>query len=354
MRLTNNFQLIIHAPNIHSGGGRTLLISLLQNSVEMIDVQFLLNERMSSVVEKKYLSQVKFFKSTFLGRIKAEYWLRINSNGRPILAFGNLPPIFPNPSKIFLFIQNKYLVTNYSTKSFPFFTRIRILIEKIWLNFFKSNVDVFIVQTTSMKKIFADKNYYKNKKIIVLPIMDLNFNLLKHANTIEGGDFTFIYPASGEPHKNHKNLILSWVELSKEDIFPDLILTLDPKKNIKLLKWIELQKALHNLRIINQGSLEDSDVNLLIGNCSALVYPSLFESFGIPLLVARKIEVPIIASELDFVRDVSSPKETFDPNSPTSIARAVKRFMGINMLIENTINPKNFYEKIFGINSVID
>jgi hypothetical protein len=35
-----------------------------------------------------------------------------------------------------------------------------------------------------------------------------------------------------------------------------------------------------------------------------------------------------LASELDFVRDVIEPVETFDPDSPTSIARAVKRFLG--------------------------
>ena len=39
--------------------------------------------------------------------------------------------------------------------------------------------------------------------------------------------------------------------------------------------------------------------------------------------------MPVIASERDFVRDVSVPRETFDPVSPRSIAAAVRRFMNV-------------------------
>jgi hypothetical protein len=47
------------------------------------------------------------------------------------------------------------------------------------------------------------------------------------------------------------------------------------------------------------------------------------------VLVARVIKA---ASELDYVRDVLDPEQSFDPESATSIARAVKRFMGWEIL----------------------
>ena len=37
--------------------------------------------------------------------------------------------------------------------------------------------------------------------------------------------------------------------------------------------------------------------------------------------------LPVIAPELDYVRDVIQPAETFDPSSPLSISRAVRRFL---------------------------
>ena len=39
--------------------------------------------------------------------------------------------------------------------------------------------------------------------------------------------------------------------------------------------------------------------------------------------------MPVLASEMDYVRDVLDPEQTFDPISVTSIARAIKRFMGV-------------------------
>ena len=48
-----------------------------------------------------------------------------------------------------------------------------------------------------------------------------------------------------------------------------------------------------------------------------------------PLIEAKQAGLPILASELDYVRDVLDPDQTFDPNSDISIARAVKRYLGI-------------------------
>jgi glycosyltransferase involved in cell wall biosynthesis len=46
------------------------------------------------------------------------------------------------------------------------------------------------------------------------------------------------------------------------------------------------------------------------------------------LLEAASCGLPIVAAECDYVRDVVTPVETFDPESAVSIARAVRRFLG--------------------------
>ena len=60
-----------------------------------------------------------------------------------------------------------------------------------------------------------------------------------------------------------------------------------------------------------------------------MIFPSTSESFGLPLVEAAHLGLPILAPELDYVRDVCSPVQTFDPTSPLSIARAVKRFLKV-------------------------
>jgi glycosyltransferase involved in cell wall biosynthesis len=71
-----------------------------------------------------------------------------------------------------------------------------------------------------------------------------------------------------------------------------------------------------------------AEIDAAYRQSGALIFPSLTESFGLPLIEARGRDLPILAGELDYVRDVCVPVETFDPRSPRSIARAVKRHLG--------------------------
>lgn len=108
-----------------------------------------------------------------------------------------------------------------------------------------------------------------------------------------------------------------------------LKLTLDKDRFSDLCSWIEQQTGQCRLNIVNLGNLPHEQVKELYAQVSALIYPSNFESFGLPLIEARQAGLPILASELDFVRDVIDPEQTFDPESAISIARAVKRFLRI-------------------------
>ena len=89
------------------------------------------------------------------------------------------------------------------------------------------------------------------------------------------------------------------------------------------------------------------DVQPLYRSASALVYPSLLESFGLPLTEAKACGLPVIAAELDVVRDVLDPVQAFDPLSPTSIARAVIRFMGIDEP-RTHYTPQEFLDRLDG------
>jgi glycosyltransferase involved in cell wall biosynthesis len=82
----------------------------------------------------------------------------------------------------------------------------------------------------------------------------------------------------------------------------------------------------------------------LYSQSHALIFPSLSESLGLPLLEASLRNLPIVASEKDFVRDSVVPVETFDPLSHVSIARSVMRFMKINENHEKIHNTKDIID----------
>jgi glycosyltransferase involved in cell wall biosynthesis len=140
--------------------------------------------------------------------------------------------------------------------------------------------------------------------------------------------FDFLYVASGEPHKNHRNLVDGWCKLAEAGHFPSLCITVDDYIFPDLCSWIDERIAFYGLKIINLGNIPACDVKLLYRQVGALIFPSKFESLGLPLIEARQARLPIIAPEVDYVRDILDPVEAFDPGSPISIARAVRRFLG--------------------------
>jgi glycosyltransferase involved in cell wall biosynthesis len=159
---------------------------------------------------------------------------------------------------------------------------------------------------------------------------------------------SFVYVASGEPHKNHRPLIEAWCLLAKEGLFPSLCLTLDETRFARLYKDIDELRQRYDLKVTNAAELSHKDVLALYKKADALIYPSTFESFGLPLIEARQAGLPVLAAELDYVRDVIDPEQTFDPESPISIARAVKRFIKSDEPALPLLDAKKFLEQVVG------
>ena len=102
----------------------------------------------------------------------------------------------------------------------------------------------------------------------------------------------------------------------------------------------------HCLNIEIKSNLSRDEIINLYKYSTALIYPSFFESYGLPLVEAVQFNLPVIASELDYVRDILDPEFTFNPNSPKSISRSVKRFLNINDQKTEIVTAKEFLLRI--------
>lgn len=324
-------RFFIHAMNVHNGGGRTLLNSLL-NAFEGDEVSLTVDERFPLPANMSNSVRVKKVAPTVFSRFGAERWLAHNVGSEDIvLCFGNLPPLFKLRGKTFVFVQNRYLIDNIPLDNFPLKVRLRLLMERLWLAKRSNNVDSFIVQTLSMKKLL-DKEVLGKVPVHVYPFISCPEGYVRcfpHVASVEVGSFDFVYVASGEPHKNHQQLIEAWCLLAQEGLFPSLTLTVDELQFAELYSKMVQNIVQCQLNVVNIGNVSHNQIAQLYREADALIYPSTFESFGLPLVEARQAGLAVLASELDYVRDVLDPEQGFDPNSATSIARAVKRFMGV-------------------------
>lgn len=327
-------RLFIHAPNIHQGGGRTLLEILVFSGFSEGKALLVADSRMTFSKEVPDDYFIKWVDPTVSERFKAELWLKREVRREDVvLCLGSLPPLFRLPAYTTVFVQNRYLIDDDELKDFPRRTQLRLSVERQWLRRNSRYADAFVVQTPAMCRSMLASGFAADEQITILP-----FTEESGGNNVPIGtegkkratspNADFLYVASGEPHKNHRRLIDAWGILADEGIFPSLSLTLDPRFNGELLQWMAKRVESHSLKINNLGVQEKDKLFELYKTSTAMIYPSLFESFGLPLIEAKKMGLPVIASELDYVRDILDPEQAFDPSSSTSIARAVKRFMG--------------------------
>ena len=130
-----------------------------------------------------------------------------------------------------------------------------------------------------------------------------------------------------EPRKNIVRIVQAFERIAKDH--PALTLVLAGK-----LGWHteEIVAAITNSpvhsRIHHLGFVSEIEKSALLSNCEMLVYPSLYEGFGLPVLEAMAAGVPVITSNLSSLPEVAGDAAVLvDPNSTDAIAAAMKQIL---------------------------
>jgi glycosyltransferase involved in cell wall biosynthesis len=159
--------------------------------------------------------------------------------------------------------------------------------------------------------------------------------------------FHFVYVADGVPQKNHSTLLAAWDLLfSQYKLTPTLHLTV-PAHFVQLNEQIN-QLRQKGLSIINHGVINPIQLQQLYHQCAYLLFPSLAESFGLPLIEAVQSGCGVIAANRPYVYDVIEPTATFDPFCPTDIASKVLNFINDNSISNAKLMSRN------SVNELID
>ncbi len=136
-----------------------------------------------------------------------------------------------------------------------------------------------------------------------------------------------LYPANFWPHKNHV-LLLTALGIYRA-AYPQsdlkLVLTGAPSRRRDELMEASRRMALSQA-VVFPGYLPDEQMSALMGCCGALIFPSLFEGFGMPLLEAMAAGRPILSSNATSLPEVAGDAALFfDPRKPSEIADAIAR-----------------------------
>ncbi len=94
------------------------------------------------------------------------------------------------------------------------------------------------------------------------------------------------------------------------------------------LRQIAADSGLPDHAVVCTGYVSTEDLVGLLRHAAMLVYPSLYEGLGLPILEAYGCGVPAVGSATSSVRELLIPELTFDPAEPTSIAASMRRLLG--------------------------
>ena len=323
--------LIIYAPNVGGGGGLVLLQQLLNAHWSSERCVAILDRRAQATIgEHVFGFDVHWSTSNVSGRLQAERLVaRLAAPGDVVLCFHNLPPLLPSKGRVFVYVQNANLVGLIPTSPLRGWVRLRYVAERAIARAGCHRVERYMVQTESMASALANWFGRDAPPIDILPFATQSAAIPLRVPTAPDRRWDFLFVSDGALHKNHERLFAAWELLAQRGHLPSLAVTLHPARDFRVRRLLATIVQRSGARIEDLGFLPHAEVLAAYRKTGALIFPSLAESFGIPLLEARDARLPILAPELDYVRDLVDPEVTFDPTSVRSIARAVLRFLGV-------------------------
>ena len=88
-------------------------------------------------------------------------------------------------------------------------------------------------------------------------------------------------------------------------------------RRMGLAEWVEFP-----------GYLSNQEFAALLAGCTAMLFPSLFEGFGMPVAEAMAAGVPVLASDRTSLPEIAGDAALlFDPRRPDAIVEAIERLV---------------------------
>jgi glycosyltransferase involved in cell wall biosynthesis len=138
----------------------------------------------------------------------------------------------------------------------------------------------------------------------------------------------FFYPAVTWPHKNHEVILRALHILKSEHgLAPHVYFT-----GLSTEHRPRLEELARGLGVFEQvhflGFLTPEELQAVFSAATAMVFPSKFEGFGLPILEAFHARLPVLSSSATTLPEVAGDAALyFDPDSPAELASLMKMIL---------------------------
>jgi len=269
----------------------------------------------------------------------------------PDLFFGkNKPDIFFSPShyvpplalcpRICSIMDLGYLKFSEQFKRFDYW---QLRLWSAW-SIIVSKYIIAISETT--KKDIVRHYNFASKKIHVTPLGHDPVNLINKTTKLNVRRVLkkyniqpryLLFISTLKPSKNIEGLLVAWAKIEKK--FPETDLVVAGKKGWLYEPIFEKTKRLGiNDRVVFTDFIPDEEKNVLLQNAYGFILPSFWEGFGIDVVNAMALGVPVIVSDRGSLPEVSgSASLVINPDDTNDIADKISTLLKM---------PKNKYNRM--------
>lgn len=221
--------------------------------------------------------------------------------------------------------------------------------RRLLYSFFKDRADCFLAISEFTKQTMVERLGISPERIRVTHLAADDMlrihpteNEQKQAASL--GRF-LLYPAKALQHKNHDFLISAFGKRQKECRRAGLKLALTggftKEDTNRFNRLINENNAHEIIRVF--GFVSDAQLQTLIKAAEFLVFPSLFEGFGMPVLEAMTLGCPVIASNAGSLPEVGGDAAVyFDPESEDEFIALLDGILQQKGLDRNEMIRKGF------------
>jgi len=217
-------------------------------------------------------------------------------------------------------IKNK-IITIYDAAPFVIKGESSLIGRMFWkisIYFAKISAKAFITISEFSKNELIDKLKINKNKIFIINVgankqkeeimASDRHDVLENYQLTERGYFLSI--GNARHRKNLETLLAAFLIVSNNNNKYKLVIVGKMDKAMMILR----DKALKtNKNIIFTDFVDEKTKKSLIVSAMALVFPSLYEGFGIPILEAQSLNTPVICSNIPAFREVARSSVLFFP-----------------------------------------
>ncbi|HBA36726.1 TPA: hypothetical protein DCZ15_02505 [Candidatus Falkowbacteria bacterium] len=181
----------------------------------------------------------------------------------------------------------------------------------------------------SALKIITVSEFSKQELIKKLGIKENNLEIIFNGAPLIGADESrpeakrekyFVTVGNARPRKNLEILFRALTDPHNK--LTDFKLLVIGQLDSRMKK---LQKKYNSSQIIFTGFVAEKEKYALIKKASALIFPSLHEGFGLPIVEAGKLRTPVVCSDIPAFREIAGDSALFfNPQDEKELVQKIK------------------------------